>query len=243
MLSKKSVKKVSISKKEEIDNNEESNKSDEEYNKSVKKFFEMKKKWEKNINKKKQMKCLICNNITNNMIFEITYDLYLAKCDKKTCHPFEISRRHYILLQDKIKEISDKINFLKNKFIVEKMDTMFKFIDNKNAIKTFKNEYEEYRELIKEYNEYNLKYNNDKQEKMIDEINNKIFQERNEIKKLRDYSPLQIDDILYIVNNKLIPLTIELQNVNYPIMEIDIIKKGEIKLFQYNKKPIFIRIK
>jgi hypothetical protein len=243
-----SSKKVSIAKKSKTSsttiNNEEMNTTsqlydDEEYNKQVKHFFEIKNKWETRKNKK-QTNCLICNNLTDTMIFEVSHDLYLAKCGKKTCPSIEISRRTYISIDEKMRQMREKLDVLKRKFIVEKMDTMFKFIDDKNAIKVFKNEFEEYRELLKVYNQYNVENKKEERQKRIDNINDKIFEECVEIKKLRELR--KIDDIVDIVNNKISPLTSELQKITYPIMEINITKNGDIMLYQNTEIPQFIRV-
>ena len=231
---------MSSSKKVSIKTNAEPNEQpdeqpDEQYNKQVKRFFELKNKWEKRKNKK-QTNCLICNNLTTTMIFEVSRDLYLAKCGKKTCPSIEIARKTFISMEDNIQQMRDKLDKLKRKFIIEKMDTMFKFIDDKNAIKVFKNEFEEYRELLKVYNQYNLE---NKNQNKIDELNTKIYDERLEIMKLReiDYTPQQIEDIIDIVNNKLTPLIGELQELTYPIMEMNITKTGDIKLYQKSEIP------
>jgi hypothetical protein len=236
-----------------FEENKINNEDDEKYNKEVRRFFEIKNKWETR-KTKKQSNCLICNNLTNNMIFEISHDLYLAKCKKQTCPALEISRRTYISIEEQIKKMREKLDLLKRKFIVEKMDTMFKFIDNKNAIKVFKSEFEEYRELLKVYNKYNLENINEERENKINELNNKIYEECQEILKLRELQKTNgihqqfqqgtttIEDIINIVNNKITPLTDELQKIQYPIMEMNFTKKGDIKLYQYNEIVNFIRI-
>jgi paraquat-inducible protein B len=228
-----------------IKNNQESY---EKYYKEVRRFFEMKTKWEMRKNKKKS-NCLICNNITNSMIFEVSGDLYLAKCEKKTCKPIEILRKKFILIESKIQEIQHKLNYLKSKFIIEKMDTMFKFIDNKNAIKIFKDEFDEYRELIKNNELYNSENKMEETQNIIDEINQDIYKELIHIEKLRETiisgqnNSIIINDIIDIFNNKLTPLVEKLQNVQYPIMEMNITKKGDIKLYQNTKINEFIEIK
>ena len=240
-----SSKNVSISKKTKNINENTYRKYVEEtediqlYNKKVTQFFEMKNKWETRKNKK-QSNCLICNNLTNTMTFEVSHDLYLAKCGKKICKPIEISRKTFISIDEKIKNISNKLNNLRQKFIIQKMDTMFNFIDDKNAIKVFKNEFEEYRELLKLYDEYISKYNTEEQKKNIDELNNKIYLEIIEINKLRDVIPLPIDDIIDIVNNNITPLINKLQEIQYPIMEMNMNKDGTIQLYQNTTKPQFI---
>lgn len=235
-------KKVSISKKKlnkEPITTEEDN---ELYNKQVKTFFEIKNKWETRKNKK-QSNCLICNNLTNTMIFNVSYDLYLAKCGKQMCPSIEISRRTYISMEDKTLQMKKQLDTLKRKFIVEKMDTIFKFIDDKNAITKFKNEFEEYRELLKMYNQYNLENKTEEHDKNINDITNKIYQECIEISKIREqkYTPQQIEDIIDIVNNKLTPLTNELNKLKYPIMEMNITKTGDIKLYQNTEIVQFIK--
>lgn len=235
-------KKVSISKKKSNKEPITTEEDNELYNKQVKTFFEIKNKWETRKNKK-QSNCLICNNLTNTMIFNVSYDLYLAKCGKQMCPSIEISRRTYISMEDKTLQMKKQLDTLKRKFIVEKMDTIFKFIDDKNAITKFKNEFEEYRELLKMYNQYNLENKTEEHEQNINNITNKIYQECIEISKIREqkYTPQQIEDIIDIVNNKLTPLTNELNKLKYPIMEMNITKTGDIKLYQNTEIVQFIK--
>jgi hypothetical protein len=126
---------------------------------------------------------------------------------------------------------------------------MFKFIDNKNAIKIFKDEFDEYRELIKLNELYNSENKMEETQNNIDEINQDIYKELIHIEKLRETiisgqnNSIIINDIIDIFNNKLTPLVEKLQNVQYPIMEMNITKKGDIKLYQNTKINEFIEIK
>jgi predicted RNase H-like nuclease (RuvC/YqgF family) len=212
----------------------------EQYNKDVKRFFEIKQKWEENHPKK----CLICNNPNAKMRFEVSHDLYLAKCGKQTCQTIEISRRSFVSFDEKIQQMREKLDNLKRKFIIEKMDTMFKFIDDKNAIKIFKDEFEEYRELLKVYNQHNTETKYREREAKIADLTGKIYSECQEIQRLREgkegKETVAISDIIDIVDSKLTPLTGELQGLKYPIMEMNIGKMGEIKLYQVSQYPQFI---
>jgi len=233
-----------ISKKNPTYNDEGYGDADvEQYNKEVKRFFEMKQKWEENAPKK----CLICNNANAKMRFEVSHDLYLAKCGKQTCPTIEISRRTFISFDEKMQQMREKLDNLKRKFIIEKMDTIFKFIDDKNAIKIFKDEFEEYRELLKVYNQHNVETKYRERDAKVAELNGKIYSNCQEIERLREgkegkegKEKVAISDIVDIVHNKLTPLTVELQVLKYPIMEMNIGKMGDIKLYQRQNKGEFI---
>jgi paraquat-inducible protein B len=227
----------------------------EEYNRQVRRFFQAKQEWETR-KTKRQSKCPICNNITSKMRFEISQDLYLAKCGKTDCS-LEIARRVYISQEDKMAQMEAKLAHLKNRFIIQKMDAMFKYIDDKNAIKVFKDEFEEYRELLKVYNQYNGEFANQETETAIETLNTQIYKECQEIKQLEETvktsgttqstklatntaTKVAITDIIDIVHNKLEPLVAELQQKQYPIMEMNLTKDGHIKLYQKPQLPKFI---
>jgi paraquat-inducible protein B len=220
----------------------------QQYNKQLKRFFQMKTNWENTKNKNRGVKCPICNNITKKMNFEISHDLYLAECGKKICPKLEIPRRTYTLFDDKIQQMTDKLANLQRKFIIEKMDSMFKFIENKNTIKEFKADLEEYRELRKLLDEQTNDNNYQKHNEQIDVLNSQIFIELQKIKEIEKSIPTStsasklIDDIIQITTTKLIPLTIELQNTKYPIMEMNIRKNGELYLYQRDELAKFITI-
>jgi HD superfamily phosphodiesterase len=140
---------------------------------------------------------------------------------------------------------------LQRKFIIEKMDTMFKFIDNKNAIKEFNKDIEEYRELCKILDEHTANINKQKHYDHIDELNSRLFIELQKIKELEQNirnnttitnvaTSALIDDIINITIDKIQPLNDEIQNVKYPIMELNIRKNGELYLYQCDELPQFI---
>jgi hypothetical protein len=206
----------------------------ERHNKEVLRYFKMKQKWEEIMNTmkdNKRQKCLICG-LVGNMKFDVSKYLYSATCGKKNCS-LEIQRYNYISVDAKVASINEKLNALKRRFIIEKMDTMFKFIDDKNTIQTFKNDFEEYRELLKELNEFNNTHNNTKE---IDEkilvLNNKINLEKKVIEEHEtaykiDKQESHIDDIVDKYYNKLIPLTDELFKLTHFTCEVNV-KRNDI---------------
>jgi hypothetical protein len=216
------------------------------YNKKLTKFFEIKRKWESN-KKHAPIKCPFCNQTTTQLNFEISHDLYLADCGKSSCPKMEISRRTFIHFDEKMQKLRQKLEIMKRFFIIEKMDNMFKFIDNKNVMKEFKDKLEEYRELVKLYEDNTIDREDIKQRDQIDDLNAKIYSELQRIKVIEETIMAEsknrnksIDDIVDIVANKVIPLSNELQNVKYPIMEMNIRKNGEIFLYQKSQLSKFI---
>jgi predicted RNase H-like nuclease (RuvC/YqgF family) len=220
------------------------------YNKKVKQYFTIKSEWETTHKAKKSAKCLICNHANARMTFEVTRDLYLAKCGKDTC-TMEIPRKSFISFEEKMQQMQEKLKNLKLNFIIQKQDTIHRFIDDKNAIKVFKDEFEEYRELVKVFDQYNTQQNNTTRQTRIDELKTALFKECQEIKQLEETitttatntaTTNTIQEIVDIVFNKLTPLTVELQSLTYPIMELNVTKTGELRLYQRDEITQFVEI-
>jgi hypothetical protein len=238
--SKKKSKKNTITFQPELEEKRDTTESDQKYIKDVTRFFELKSKWETRKNKK-QSQCVICHSQTSSMVFEVSHDLYLAKCGKKTCPSLEIARRTYMSRDEKVNTLREKLNTLQRRFILEKMNTMFKFIDNTHAIETFKKEFEEYRELIKVLDTYNSSKKEEERHHHIDELNTRIYQEFIEIQKQREHVPPPTRDIVDILHTTIIPLTHERHTYMYPCMEMNVTKQGELHLFQTTEKTQFVQ--
>jgi len=211
-----------------------------DYQKSVRKFFEMKSKWEElnpRNKKPRQQKCLICNNI-GKMSFIMTKDIYLAKCGKTNCK-LEIQRKNVVSIEEKMNTLKEKLDYLKRRFIIEKMDTLFKFIDDKNAVKLFKDEFEEYRELVKVYNEYTKTSTDQKVMERIDEQVVLLYKELENIKTLeRDNGT--IEDIISLYIKRIEPIAQNIQELQHPINELNRNRNGTFVLYQRPALPVFV---
>jgi hypothetical protein len=211
-----------------------------DYMTCLNKYFEIKQKYEKSLYSLKKIeyqkakskkiarrmiaqirpKCINCNRPVGSL-FETTNNTYIARCgDAVNPCDFDIqlSSGDYGNLIYLYNQFSEEIQNIKQEIIQHKMDTLFKYIDEKTAVSQFKKQLESYTEMnsfLKELEQqYNDIYFNEEQ---LEKIDKKIKQISGIQERFKENS---IKDAMHIYINELIPEIKNLENLKYGTREM-----------------------
>lgn len=218
----------------------------------LKQYFEMKQSYEKSVydTKKREYrkaptkkmarqmiaqirpKCVNCKRPVGS-IFETNERTYLARCgDAKNPCDFDIKIQagEFGNLNQLYKDFSEECQTIKQEIIMQKMDTLFQYIDEKTAVQKFKTQLESFtqtntflKELEQEYN--SIYFNEDQKEKIenklqkISEIQERFRQLLIEYKK--QDNEMVLKDAMHIYVNELTPEIKNLQHMKYATLEMD----------------------
>jgi hypothetical protein len=242
---------VSKEKDKEKDKDKESE-THADYITCLKQYFEMKQSYEKSVydTKKREYrkaptkkmarqmiaqirpKCVNCKRAVGS-IFETNERTYLARCgDAKNPCDFDIKIQagEFGNLNQLYKDFSEECQTIKQEIIMQKMDTLFQYIDEKTAVQKFKTQLESFtqtntflKELEQEYN--SIYFNEDQKEKIenklqkISEIQERFRQLLIEYKK--QDNEMVLKDAMHIYVNELTPEIKNLQHMKYATLEMD----------------------
>jgi hypothetical protein len=177
-------------------------------------------------------KCVNCKRPVGS-IFETNERTYLARCgDAKNPCDFDIKIHagEFGNLNQLYKDFSEECQTIKQEIIMQKMDTLFQYIDEKTAVQKFKTQLESFtqtntflKELEQEYN--SIYFNEDQKEKIenklqkISEIQERFRQLLIEYKK--QDNEMVLKDAMHIYVNELTPEIKNLQHMKYATLEMD----------------------
>jgi hypothetical protein len=247
---------------DEIKNEKEMQKN---YKESLLAYFELKSKYEKklfelkkkahakeNTKKRKRMAaksviapCVKCERKVGSLFYK-KENIYYAKCgDPNSPCNLDIRLHDGItdLIEEHLKDIQTEINETKENIIKHKLDTLFNYIDEKDAAELYKTYLEDFNldnnVLTMYLGKRSQVFHSEVKEKAINEKNEKLYSYVQDIQRLlKDYKESNNEEILKqaisIHINDIIPEMRNLRNIQYEVMEMEIdpIKKTS-KLLQF----------
>ena len=247
---------------DEIKNEKEMQKN---YKESLLAYFELKSKYEKklfelkkkahakeNTKKRKRMAaksviapCVKCKKKVGTLFYK-KENIYYAKCgDPNSPCNLDIRLHDGItdLIEENLKDIHTEINETKENIIKHKLDTLFNYIDEKDAAELYKTYLEDFNldnnVLTMYLGKRSQVFHSEVKEKAINEKNEKLYSYVQDIQRLlKDYKESNNEEILKqaisIHINDIIPEMRNLRNIQYEVMEMEIdpIKKTN-KLVQF----------
>lgn len=181
----------------------------EKYLEEVKKFYILKKRYEKykesvkkkiidsdnSIQVKKQLlaktkfKCINCKN-EGGTIFQIDESSLKVFCGNKSnpCNiDLNISRKKFTNLKENLINVENEINQKKKEIIISKLNYIFKYIEEDKAVENFEEIKLELTELQKNYNKLFEKYlyifDNDSKKSNLDDL---LLMQNNHINEFKD---------------------------------------------------------
>tara|TARA_A100001015_G_scaffold320403_1_gene446638 strand:- start:543 stop:1277 length:735 start_codon:yes stop_codon:yes gene_type:complete len=177
-----------------------------------------------------EFKCINCNKI-GGTIFEITNKKLIALCNAKNkCDlNINIDKNTYYNIQNEKTDVEDEINLIKSEIMKTKLDYLFKFIEEKDAINKFNekkielNELNNYLIIVKK--DYinivnNIEKNNLLKKNKIN-LHNKILEITDLEKKYMETKNTQlIDDIISIYKTDILPINKEIRNLKYSYFNV-----------------------
>ena len=219
-----------------------------------KKLFELKKKAhaKENTKKRKRMAaksviapCVKCKRKVGTLFYK-KENIYYAKCgDPNSPCNLDIRLHDGItdLIEVHLKDIQIEINETKENIIKHKLDTLFNYIDEKDAAELYKTYLEDFNldnnVLTMYLGKRSQVFHSEVKEKAINEKNEKLYSYVQDIQRLlKDYKESNNEEILKqaisIHINDVIPEMRNLRNIQYEVMEMEIdpIKKTN-KLVQF----------
>jgi hypothetical protein len=239
-----------------------------EYKTALNQFFKIKSKYEKELKKKKEKlrekhpniktykkalinlknKCIKCQRLVGT-IFSLKNNTYGAVCGDAT-KPCELNislyKGDYVNIENALYEFispTDEINEMKDKIIIQKMDTLFNYISEGKSIELFKKKMETFESDAKLYEKLSIKhrdnYDNKEEKETLKDKNKQIYSILKYIKELlREYEKTNEKTVLQTVINvyqkELVPKIQIYNSLKYGIREI--IKDEEENEILYQKQ-------
>lgn len=223
-----------------------------DYITSLKKYFEIKNNYEKSVyeTKKKEFnkaptkklgrqmvaqirpKCANCKRPVGS-IFETNDRTYIARCGdfENPCDfDIQIYAGDFGNLNTLYNDFTIEIQDIKQEMIMEKMDTLFQYIDEKTAVEKFKKQLENYTEtngFVKQLEkEYTSIYFNEEQKEKIDNKLLRISEQQERFRQLliqykKEENPTVLNDAMHIYVDEIIPEIKQLRYLKYAILEMD----------------------
>ena len=235
---------------DEIKNEKEMQKN---YKESLLAYFELKSKYEKdlfqakkkahakeNTKKRKRMaakskiaKCVKCKRNVGSLFYKKD-NIYYAKCGDPTS-PCNLDIRLHDGITDLIEvhlnDIQKEINEAKENIIKHKLDTLFNYIDEKDAAELYKTYLEDFNldnnVLTMYLGKRNQVFHSEVKEKAVNEKNEKLYSYVQDIQRLlKDYKESNNEEILKeavgIHVNDILPEMRNLRNIQHEVMEMEI---------------------
>jgi hypothetical protein len=230
-----------------------------EFNEKINEYFQLKNKYEETILAKKRAVyhtalktgkmnatigvakvkkyCVNCNNVGGS-VFTLINNKWTAYCAATNPCNLNISlaRGYNFYFYDTLMEYKDKVQDVKNKFILQKMNILFGYLTEKNGSVNFKNMLEKYNNIAQTYVEltqkYDELYNNKskheliiKKQEGIYDILQQLRTTMDEIHGLTDKNSQEANELRILIRNYNQEATNRsnlLQKLRYSWMEVEI---------------------
>jgi len=206
-------------------------------------FFKLKSEYKKNVDLFRKLKkranrrpkCVNCSRYVGTN-FTIKNNQYAAVCGDKTS-PCKlnilITREPINLYKDTIELFRKDIIDEKQKIIQNKLDVIFGYITENEALKKNESLLDEYNTDVMAFTDYNELYQNiimsEERSKDIQKIQNEIEEHIREIQYLCDPTSINkntatevpMEEIVQVYLHDLLPKIEKIRNLKYPLLEMD----------------------
>jgi len=213
----------------------------------------------KNQNKIDKPKCIKCNRKCGT-IFSFKDRVYSAICGSKTdpCKlEIKLYRGEHIKNEDFMLSMKEIVDQDKEDIIIQKLDTLFGYTDEKQSVKDFKDKLEKYNEdnilytqAIKKHKEL---YDNEEKKIQFKNKQQTMFKIEQSLQKMmEEYQMCKSNSSLRTIMNEytkeLMPIRRQLSNIKYAISEVEIeeinktstIKTNSLHQYEINPYDVFI---
>ena len=221
-----------------------------EYEESIRKYFEIKSKYESDLfkirkNKRKVLpKCIGCNRAVG-MFFSGKDYKYTAYCGS-TNSPCEwrivIHRGEFYPLRETMQEMISNLEDTKQNIIIQKMDTLFNYISDDKSAALFKEQLDFYKTNSELVYKYRTKYHYlyfDEEKREIITLKKKQIEMK--LMEMREY--LENDnraEAIRIQYEEIQPLAKYIQSLTYPHMEMTYFNANEEEEWHYEPSQIIL---